>query len=1001
MENTTTEIDSKIAPSYWQDVHQKTLPEELVNNEFESSSAYDPFETHKSRRSFLKIMGVSLAAAPVAGCFRIPVKKALPYVHKDEVIVPGVANWYATVSEDASIIVKTREGRPIKIEGNSLCSITRGGASALCHGSLLSLYDASRYTTPFWEKSWSWKDIDQSLRSTLGEIKKTSKKIYLITPVLKSPSAQRLLKILKQENPNLVHVVSDTRRDFLPMALLYKKLFPSGHILPRFDFSQADLVVGVEADFLGTWYSPVEMTKAYSSRRQVERGKTSSFLPHVQIESLMSVTGSNADERHPLAAEQVLGFLEYLYVLICQQKNIPCFLNQQDILGLYNDETREAAVRVAQLLQKSSRPLFLVGHPSVYGQYLSYLISHSLSMIGETVKLESSLWPVAQFDCLIEELPERLKTEEAAAVIFSEVNPVYDFHQPDFIKELIQKTPYSLALTTAPNETSSLCNVILPANHFLESWGDRFFTATHCSFRQPVISPLYGSRQSFESLLAILGTDSLSTLTYHDFVQETWKELLVYQTRYQTFEELWNNSLHDGVVFLDQHLPRPTASMGPIVSKDFFQEQRKEWVSFLETKKSHFSFASYRKISMGDGFYASSPWLQELPDPVTKATWDNYLLCSPQDANALGFVTSDEVSITLEIAGRVVTHKVPVLVQPGMPKGSFSMALGYGREVVGKAGKNVGINISSWYNTAWNLAWITSLSKTGKSYPLALTQTHHSFEGRDIVREKLLPEYEDLLAKGEKLGPKHHLITLWDEELHKNKEHAWAMAIDLTKCTGCSACVVSCSAENNVPVVGRQEVLNRREMHWIRIDRYYHGDESNPKVVYQPLNCQHCENAPCETVCPVLATVHSSDGLNTQIYNRCVGTRYCANNCPYKVRRFNWFDYPHEDKHENMVLNPDVTVRSRGVMEKCSMCIQRIQEGKLTAKKENRSLRDGEVKVACQQSCPADAIVFGDLLNTDSAISRLVKDERNYTVLEEINVRPRVSYLTKIRASLN
>ncbi len=541
-----------------------------------------------------------------------------------------------------------------------------------------------------------------------------------------------------------------------------------------------------------------------------------------------------------------------------------------------------------------------------------------------------------------------------------------------------------VSFASSEDETSTLCNYVGPDSNVYESWRDHLSAHDEISFSQPLIQPLVGSRMFAESLIGLME----KTGSYYDYMKKFWeKSVYPLQSKYVGFINFWDTTVHDGVAEV-KGLAKVLSFVG--------NAQAAAAELAKENSEEVLTINAYQKVAIMDGKAANNPWLQELPDPITKATWGNYIQISPKRAREMGVELGDVLKV---VAENGVTIELPAIIQPGLNYFSLGIAVGYGRTVSGKVGKGLGENsfpFTAYANgtfQAFGLTKVKELTKTGKNEKVAQTQTHHSMEGRDIVRETTLDKY----LKNPKAGNENsiQLISMW--EPHAQKGHQWGMAIDLNKCVGCSNCIVSCSLENNVPVVGKQEVINRREMHWIRIDRYYKGDDENPEVVHQPLTCMHCENAPCESVCPVAATVHSSDGINQQVYNRCIGTRYCANNCPYKVRRFNWFDYPHEDVNENMVLNPDVGVRTRGVMEKCSFCIQRIQEGKLNAAKEEEELADGAIQTACQQSCPGDAFVFGDLADKNSKLNKYLSHDRNYRLLEELNVKPRISYMTKVR----
>jgi molybdopterin-containing oxidoreductase family iron-sulfur binding subunit len=564
----------------------------------------------------------------------------------------------------------------------------------------------------------------------------------------------------------------------------------------------------------------------------------------------------------------------------------------------------------------------------------------------------------------------------------------------------MRKVPLTVSCADRLDETAALAHAVCPDHHFLEAWGDAEPVASFFSLAQPTVAPLFETRATQESLLTWLGRSP----DFYEYLRSVWRTTLYpRQTRYASFDEFWDHSLHDGVF-----VPPPRTASPPRFEADVTAAAasvvRDHGQSLAGRHADRYEVHLYETVALRDGAQANNPWLQELPDPVSKVTWGNYASIAPAVASRLGVDNGDIVA--LDDGTRRI--EVPVHVQPGQSPRAISIAVGYGRTRAGRVGHGVGANV---YPLVQLLAGIrryfrtgVTVARTGRLDPLAATQTHHSMEGRTIVQQATLAEWLASRSAGHASdeGPSE-VPSLWSER--PSGAHAWGMVVDLNTCTGCSACVTACQAENNVPVVGKDEVRRGREMHWIRIDRYYTGSEDNPEAVVQPMMCQHCNHAPCEPVCPVLATVHSSDGLNQQVYNRCVGTRYCENNCPYKVRRFNWFEYARNSRFDfnmnsdlgAMVLNPDVAVRSRGVMEKCSMCVQRIQAGKLTAEQEGRPVADGDIQTACQQVCPAEAIVFGDLSDPRSRVSELNRRQERYKVLEDIGTRPNVSYLTKVR----
>ncbi|MBI2518888.1 MAG: 4Fe-4S dicluster domain-containing protein [Bdellovibrio sp.] len=959
-------------PIYWLDVERKNIPEDELKAEF-IEGEFDSFnKVVKGRRDFLKIMGLGLASMPLVSCMRIPVKKALPYLQKNDTVVPGVANWYATyhpVNGGAALLVKTREGRPVKIEGNTACPYSQGGLMPIHQASVLSLYDSHRFKNPQ-KKSQevSWSSIDNEIVAALDRIQASGKKIALVTGTVSSPSFVAIISLLKKKYSNLVHIVYDA---FSSSSVILANKDAFGlPVETSYSFDKAELIVSFGADFLGTMPHAQENTRQYSSRRDLK--VENRMLKHIQIESLMSLSGANADLRIPLSDSKqgalILGILSQLQRQVGKQV-LPAGIS------LPATDVQLSTKLAMDLLEKRGKSVVLSDSKDKSVQVMVNAINWLLDNYNNTLAVHGNPYFVGANDADFEELVQSMGRGEVGAVLFHETNPAYTYYDQSSFKKALENVELKVALSYAPDETTAVVDYVLPTNYYLESWGDHFRAPKTYYFTQPVIQPLFGSRMSLESLLALASEKA----DYYEFLKK------FAQSNYLTGTS-WEKALHDGLVEVNSPLASPVKLKSEAVSMAFGKLLQKGEGDF------NFSLKLYQKIGLLDGREGNNPWLHELPDPITKATWDNYLLISPQAAKEYALESGSIV--TVKATTRMM--EVPVLVQPGTEVNTVGLAIGYGRTVAGKVGLGVGVNGHPFQafrdGTIQNLETV-EIKDTGKKRDLALTQTHHSMQGRSIIKETTLQEYLNDPHAGNKQH--HSTLSMWSG--HDQKGHQWAMMIDLTKCTGCSGCIISCNAENNIPVVGQQEVFLRREMHWLRLDRYYKGDEKNPEVVFMPVMCQHCDNAPCETVCPVLATVQSTDGLNQQVYNRCVGTRYCANNCPYKVRRFNWFDYPHDDKYQNMALNPDVVVRSRGVMEKCSLCVHRIQEGKLEAKKQGRGLQEDDIKTACQQSCPANAIMFGDLNDPNSSVAKFVKNPRNYKLLEELNVRPRVSYLTKVR----
>lgn len=946
---------------YWQNVEDKT-PVEVTTQEFPEGE-FDSFSVKKDRRSFLKIMGFSVSALPLTGCVKIPVRKAIPYLTKDPAQIPGVANYYATNFEGHPALVKTREGRPIKVEGNTLSTVTGGGTNARMQASVLDLYDSNRLRGPEVEgKEVEWEQLDSVLRAALDGEKKMGKKAVLVTGNVTSPSELKLIQEFTSKR-GVEHIAYDPASNTSVMEANERSF---GVYAPSsYDLVYADVIVSFGADFLGTFGNDVKQMRDYAIRRKPANPR--GLSKHIQVESYMSLTGSNADNRFTRTEQSKRNILLNVYASVTGDSSGKVNLNEED---------QKLADFIVKNLKSAKSSLVLAGDDNADVQMLVNGINQKLGNYGKTVKVynSNSKWANnKQFESFVKDMA----SGKVGAAMFLGANPAYDYHDPKAFAEALKNLGVRVSFASSLNETGKLCNVLAPTNHVYESWSDRLVDEKEISFIQPVIQPLFGSRMAMETFMSLAGMEG----TFHDYMKANWKKSIYPQLGAQdNFENFWNKALHDGIV----------SSESLAAQTGYRNVNASQAAGKLKNTKTGegVQVVTYQKFAIRNGEMANNPLLHEMPDPITKATWDNYIMVSPMDAKDQGIKSGDVLK--LEASGHSVS--LPAVVQPGVAANTVAVAIGYGRTVSGKVGTGLGGNA---YPFAKENVF-GAIAKTGAQRPLALSQTHQSMEGRDIVRETTGDEYNQDKSSGNK--PKMHLAQIYPEnEIMNKSKHQWAMAIDLNTCTGCSTCVVACNTENNVPIVGRTEVHRRRDMHWMRIDRYYQGDEANPETVHMPMLCQHCENAPCENVCPVLATLHSSDGLNQMVYNRCVGTRYCANNCPYKVRRFNWFNYDHSDDYARLALNPDVSIRSRGVMEKCSFCVQRIQAGKLKAKRERRELKSEDIKTACQQSCPTQAIVFGDMKDENSPISQALKDQRAYTVLEEVNTKPRVNYMVKVR----
>ena len=944
-----------------------------------------------SRRDFLTLAGFGLAAA-AAACSRGSVQKAIPMLNQPEQMTPGVASYYATTcggcGAGCALLVKTRDGRPIKIEGNAESAVFGGATCAAGQATVLSLYDDARLKGPLWRgQPAAWADVDAHVSARIAAAAAARKRVVLLSRTILGPATRRLVREWSSR-PGFEHVT----RDAVSYSALRDATRASFGVdaIPHYRFGGASVIVGIEADFLGAWLSPVEFTREYAGRRRPESGALMSR--HVQFESGLSLTGSNADVRVPIApSEQGLVALALLHRIARRHGGIE--VPEVDESSL---DARALDKAADDLWRARGASLVVCGAHDEATQTLVHAINTHLGNIGRTVDLDNVSLQKQGDDAAFARLVEDMADRRVDVLILYGVNPAYDAPDADRFVAAMERVPLTVSFADRLDETAARADVVCPDHHFLEAWGDAEPIARVCSLAQPTIAPLFDTRAAQESLLAWQGR----TPDFYEYLRAYWRETLFpAQDRYDTFDEFWDRSLYDGVF---ARSPRPasehrfdgdcTRAAAGVV---------REHAQTIADARGGYHLHLYEPVGVRDGTNANNPWLQELPDPVSKVTWGNYAAIAPALASRLALADGDVVAV--EAGGHRV--ELPVLVQPGQSAQTISIALGYGRTRAGRVAEGIGVNA---YPLAQSIGGRrryaragVGLTRTGRRDPLAATQTHHSMEGREIVKQTTLASFLESPPPGAEAHA--DMPNLWAE--HPRGEHNWGMAIDLTSCTGCSACVTACQAENNVPVVGRDEVRRGREMHWIRIDRYYAGSEDAPETLVQPMMCQHCGHAPCEPVCPVLATVHSSDGLNQQVYNRCVGTRYCENNCPYKVRRFNWFEYARNDRFDfnmnsplgEMVLNPDVTVRSRGVMEKCSLCVQRIQAGKLEATREGRAIADGDIQTACQQVCPADAIVFGDLADPSSRVSRLSRQQRRYRVLEELGTRPNVTYLAKVR----
>jgi molybdopterin-containing oxidoreductase family iron-sulfur binding subunit len=971
------------------------------------------------RRDFLKYLGFGVAAASLAAC-TAPVRKAIPYLIKPEEITPGVPDYYASTHFDghdyASVVVKTREGRPIKIEGNELSKITGSGSNARVQASVLNLYDSARLKAPLASKNpASWTKVDGEIKSKLADVSSKQGKIRILSSTIISPSTKKVIADFTVKYPTTKHIQYDAISRY--GMLKANQLSFGKAVLPVYSFQNASVIVGFECDFLANWIAPINHARQYAMSRKLSEEKKD-MSRHIQFEANVSLTGSNADSRYKLRASEHGTALVSLYNMIASMAGAA------SVSGGKTSADEALNKTAKELWANKGKAIVVSGSNDVNDQVVVNGINFLLGSYENLIDLDRACNIRQGNDEEVMELVREMNAGEVGALIIYNSNPVYTLPGGNDFANALKKVGLTVSFADREDETAANCNYVCPDNHYLESWNDAEPVNGSYSTCQPTIQKLFDTRQAQESLLV---WSDAPVQDYHEYLKANWEKNILAGGTGAAFMKV----LQDGI-FESAAVAKTAVAFNGNIS---------EAASKISEKKGNgVDIVLYEKTGIGNGANANNPWQQELPDPVTRICWDNYFSVSVGYAKAKGYKNGN----VLELKAGNVSVKGPVLIQPGQADETVGVALGYGRTHAGKAGNNVGKNaypFAVYENGSihYTLSGATLNKTVDPDYTLAGTQTHHTMMGREPVKETTLAAWQ----KDHKSGNEVELIQtykgklpadqvdLWATEKQPGFEmtnHHWGMVVDLSSCIGCGSCVVGCTAENNVPVVGKEEIGRSREMHWIRIDRYYSSDltkeiaeekgigkidawrqmenpSDNPQVVFQPVMCQHCNHAPCETVCPVSATPHSSEGLNMMAYNRCVGTRYCENNCPYKVRRFNWFrynenpEYPFNQYDElgKMVLNPDVVVRSRGVMEKCSLCVQRIQYGKLEAKKQERRPVDGEIKTACQQACPTNAITFGDYNDSKGEISKMAKDERSYHLLEELNTQPNVYYQVKVR----
>ena len=1089
---------------YWKgidELHETPQFLESRDQEFPTQTSVEEFlgddklqESSTGRRDFLKFLGFSVAAATVAAC-EAPVNKAVPYVNKPENVTPGMPTWYASTYYDgisyASILVKTREGRPIFIKGNKDYGITKGGVNPRIIASVLSLYDSERITRPTIKgDSTSYTDLDKKVAAGL----KSANKVVLVSNTVTGPTAMTAIGALKEKvgADKFQHIqydatsyagIREANKQSFGLTVNSMMAAPTEPvegdemadnaepvmaapaddgpgIIPSYDFSKAKTIVSIDADFLNSWLMPTVFAGQYGERRNPD-GEW--MNKHFQFESVMSVTGSNADVRGMIKPSQQANVIAYLL----KEFNVSTSVSTK-----LEGSALKAAKKAANALKVSKDASVVVcGSNDVDVQMMVNKLNHVIGAYKTTINVNDPIKMFMSDDAAMTEFASSVaKGNGPDAVIFYGVNPVYTLpNGKDFAKGL-KKIKTSVSMSLYADETASRCKYVASDLHALEAWNDFNVMGDHYAIAQPTIRPLHSTASAIESFLVWAGEakrGGKDSKVVHDLMCDLWVSNGMEASGYSDEHTYWNMMVHN--------------SCAPTMSNEPTQPEFTGSLSSVKAPsiKGAWEVVMYQKSGMGIGQQANNPWLQEMADSMTKATWDNYITMAPKDMDKNNcekyFDQENGLTLaTLTVNGASV--KLPVMPLPGQAPGTVGVALGYGRgadgEKIGMAAyqtaeygghvtdekgnkATIGENafaLTSVSNGTYSLYGGGSLKvHADEKYLVAVTQIHGTAMGRNsVIRETTKDIYDNkdksaynpeyTLQKVDEHG--HHVeapieeFDLWDAHPVENVGHRWGMTVDLSSCFGCGSCLIACQSENNVPVVGKTEVRRGREMAWLRIDRYFasteeaapgtrydhekskmewfadaENPEDNPMVVHQPMMCHHCNHAPCETVCPVAATTHSNEGLNQMTYNRCIGTRYCANNCPYKVRRFNWFNYPSykaqaeinpaQDDLGRMVLNPDVTVRTRGVMEKCSMCVQRIQAGKLDAKTENRPVQDGDYTTACADVCPANAITVGDWNDPNSAIRKSADDKRAYQALEEVGVKPNVWFKVKVRNEAN
>jgi MoCo/4Fe-4S cofactor protein with predicted Tat translocation signal len=995
-----------VSRTYWRSLAQlEESPESRAFLEREFPEGASELPEGITRREMMTLVGASLSLAGLAGCRR-PVEEIVPFVTAPEDVVPGIPLYYATTMpfqrSAYGLIVESHEGRPTKVEGNPSHPSTVGASSSRVQASVLGLYDPDRsQTVRLRGEPKSWTDFV----TAWGELTKAHATdggagLAILAESFASPTLARLATELRARYPQVQWATYDAVSDESRLAGLRLATGRDLDLVLRFD--RASVILALDADPLLTDPEMIRHARGFAAGRRagVSGGEMNRLYA---VEGVYSLTGAMADHRLRLESRQIAPFLAALTARLAPPDAGAASLAGAGVGGPGVD-SRWIDALAKDLLANRGKGLIVAGErqpPAVHAAVCA--LNTYLGNTGQTVSYFETKDAALPSLGSLASLVSAMEAGVVQTLVILGGNPVFDAPADHDFAATMAKVPHVIALGHTVDETSSKAEWHIPRAHYLESWGDARAAGGPLSVVQPLILPLFGGRTPVEVLGLVAGGQDRPG---YDIVRETWKPIL----GEAEFDTKWNRVLHDGFLSgseLSEVEPtliaQPLAELARAIGGATGSGETPGGsgggleVVFLPSSSLH------------DGRFANDGWLQELPDPLTKLTWDNPALVSPKTAESLGLANEDWVR--LDYGGRSL--ELPVWLLPGMMDGVVALTLGYGRSHAGRIGSGVGFDAFTVRSSnAPGFDGGARLTKLARTYPISATQNHGSMEGRPIVRESTLTELRSrpsgsAPAEGAHSGTPSAFgvfpeetphFSLWKEHTY-DQGHQWGMTIDLNACIGCNACMTACQSENNVPVVGKAQVSKGREMQWLRVDRYFSGDPNgSPEMVFQPVPCMHCEDAPCEQVCPVAATVHDREGLNVMVYNRCIGTRYCSNNCPYKVRRFNFFNFTKDTPDIlKLAMNPDVTVRARGVMEKCTYCTQRINRGKIDARLAGRELRDGDVKTACQQACPASAIEFGDLRDPSSGVVKAKADPRNYTLLEELNTKPRTTYLAKVR----